>query len=99
MSLHGDWAREDALASGTVEASAEERLARNLEVEDALAAKGAELGITGPWTSFSPAECRTIAAALDVAGFSAALAGAGFSAAGAEMVERLRLKAVAGGAR
>jgi hypothetical protein len=90
---------DEQIATGTLPATPEEELARDWEVEDALARVAQELGITGAWTAFSPAECRMFAAALDVTGFAAAITGVEFSMVDGVVVEQLRLKAVAGGAR
>lgn len=91
--------REEAIASGMVEPTAEEQLERDWEAEDALASKAVELGITGPWTAFSPAECRVIATALEVAQVASSVVGLAFDGEDAVMVDGLRLKAEAGAKR
>ncbi len=58
-----------------------------------------ESGVTGPWTSFSPAECAAIAAAFGVVATARAVVGLVPAPADAAAEESLRLKACAGAGR
>lgn len=89
---------EDAVAAGMVEATPEEALARDWETADA-AVKGGEPVLAPAWTAFSPAECKTIAAALEVCSVASAVAGAVFTESDRAVLAELRAKAAAGAAR
>lgn len=89
--------RDEQILTGTLPPTPEEQLARDWEVEDALAEKAEAMGITGPWTRFSPAECAVLAAALDAA--LAAGEMVGVSNEWTPLGEALRRKALAGAMR
>lgn len=91
-----DDAREDAIASGT---TPEEELARYWEEQDRLAEKAPALGVTGPWTSFSPTECRLIEMSLDVLPLARLMVGLEVPAHDVAVELELRAKAQMGAER
>lgn len=94
-----DGAREDAIATGTTEATPEEELARYWEAQDRLAEMAPAFGVTGPWTSFSPAECRVIEMSLDALPLARVLVGLQVPPHDVGAEEDLRRKAQRGAAR
>lgn len=76
-----------------------EELTRYWDEQDRLAAMAPALGVTGPWTPFSPAECRLIEMALDVLPLARLMVGLEMAPHDVAVELELREKAQRGAAR
>lgn len=94
-----DDAREDAIATGRTPATPEEDLERYWEAQDRLAELAPAVGVTGLWTSFSPAECRLIEMSLDVLPLARLMVGLEVPPRDVAVELELRRKAQRGAAR